>query len=162
MKRSADERHWMPALSRTARNAVTLAILCPLLAGVLLVGQAWLLSGELDRAMIQQVEAVNGFFAHDMPAMIAVLLPLAFAVVVMPIAPIVGLIFLFTAPLIPVFMALVGWGAESASRQQMQAFLSDLAGMARGRTVILVTHARPKPGMVQRVIAPFAEDVQAA
>ncbi|SEP72036.1 ATP-binding cassette, subfamily C, CydC [Faunimonas pinastri] len=42
-----------------------------------------------------------------------------------------------------------------------EAFLSDLAGVARGRTMILVTHARLKPGMVQRVIAPFAGETGA-
>ncbi|SEP72078.1 ATP-binding cassette, subfamily C, CydD [Faunimonas pinastri] len=212
LKLSPGERAWMRGLSASARGAVTVAILCPLVAGALLVAQAWLLSSVLDRAvvghaaretllapilciaglvaaravlsrigegagsraaekikatirealfsrvmnekpewtrqrasgalasaMVEQVEAVDGFFAHYMPAIIAaVLLPLAFAILVLPVAPIVGLIFLFTAPLIPVFMALVGWGAETASRQQMQAF-ARLSGFFADRLRGLLT-----------------------
>ncbi len=49
-------------------------------------------------------------------------MPIAFAALVLPVEPLVGTLFLVSAPLIPVFMALVGWGAEAASRRQIQAF----------------------------------------
>ncbi len=47
----------------------------------------------------------------------AALLPLAFAIVIFPVDWVVAVIFLVTAPLIPVFMALVGWGAEAREPQ---------------------------------------------
>ncbi len=79
-------------------------------------------SGALSSALIEQVEALDGYFARYLPAMVqAGLLPLAFAIVIFPIDWVVGVLFLVTAPLIPVFMALAGWGAEAASRSQATA-----------------------------------------
>ena len=79
-------------------------------------------SGALSSALIEQVEALDGYFARYLPAMVqAALLPLAFAIVIFPLDWVVAVIFLVTAPLIPVFMALVGWGAEAASRNQAAA-----------------------------------------
>ncbi|MEJ2896571.1 thiol reductant ABC exporter subunit CydD, partial [Bordetella avium] len=80
-------------------------------------------SGELASAMLEQVEALDGFFAKYIPAMgAAAILPIAFAVIVFPIDVVAGLVLLISAPLIPLFMALVGWGAEAASRRHLQAF----------------------------------------
>ncbi|MCH3774535.1 hypothetical protein LZC14_09865, partial [Campylobacter coli] len=50
------------------------------------------------------------------------LLPVAFAVLLLPVDVIAGLVLLITAPLIPLFMALVGWGAHGASRRHLRAF----------------------------------------
>lgn len=202
----------MMALRRHGGPALSLAILCPLLGGALLLAQAWLLAGLLQAAIVEgaepgsllprlggiagllalrallgavaegagalaaerikrvlrrglfghvlrqrpdwtasrssgalaamvveQVEALDGFFARFLPAMIqAALLPLAFAAVVMPVDWVVGLLFLFTAPLVPLFMALVGWGAEAASRRQTQAF-ARLSGYFADRLRGIVT-----------------------
>ena len=68
----------------------------------------------------------------------AALLPLAFAVVMLPVDWVVALLFLVTAPLIPLFMALVGWGAEAASRQQAAA-LGRLGGYFADRLRGLTT-----------------------
>lgn len=90
-------------------------------------------SGALGAALLEQVEALDGFFARFLPAMIAAtLLPLAFAAVVFPVDWVIGLLFLLTAPLIPVFMALVGWGAEAAGEAQASA-LSRLSGFFADR-----------------------------
>ncbi|CAM4379648.1 thiol reductant ABC exporter subunit CydD [Bordetella muralis] len=80
-------------------------------------------SGELASAIVDQVEALDGFFSRYLPAAVsAAILPLAFAVVLLPFDWIAGLLLLVTAPLIPLFMALVGWGAEAASRRHVRAF----------------------------------------
>ena len=80
-------------------------------------------SGELASAVVDQVEALDGFFAKYLPAMAAAaLLPVAFSVVLLPMDVIAGLVLLITAPLIPLFMALVGWGAQGASRRHLRAF----------------------------------------
>lgn len=80
-------------------------------------------SGELASAVVEQVEALDGFFSRYLPAMgAAAVLPVAFAVVLLPVDIVSGLLLLVTAPLIPLFMALVGWGAEAASRRHLRAF----------------------------------------
>lgn len=80
-------------------------------------------SGELASAVVDQVEALDGFFAKYLPAMAAAaMLPVAFSVLLFPVDVIAGLVLLITAPLIPLFMALVGWGAQGASRRHLRAF----------------------------------------
>jgi ATP-binding cassette subfamily C protein CydD len=80
-------------------------------------------AGELASAVVDQVEALDGFFSKYLPAMAAAaLLPVAFSVVLFPVDVIAGLVLLITAPLIPLFMALVGWGAQGASRRHLRAF----------------------------------------
>jgi ATP-binding cassette, subfamily C, bacterial CydD len=74
-----------------------------------------------------------------MPAMaLAAALPIIFAALAFSEDSVVGILFLVSAPLIPVFMALVGWGAEAASAQHQQAFLR-LSGFFADRLRGLVT-----------------------
>lgn len=90
-------------------------------------------SGELASQILDQVEALDGYFSRFVPAMIAAaVVPIAFAIGLMPVDLVVGIVLLVTAPLIPVFMALAGWGAEAASRQHLTA-LSRLSGMFADR-----------------------------
>jgi ATP-binding cassette subfamily C protein CydD len=96
-------------------------------------------SGALSSTVLEQVEALDGYFTRYLPAMLqAAILPIAFAVIALSIDWIVGLLFLITAPLIPVFMALAGWGAEAASRSQAAA-LNRLSGRFADRLRGLVT-----------------------
>lgn len=96
-------------------------------------------SGALSGLVVEQVEAFEGYFVRYIPAMVqAAILPVAFAVVILPIDWVVGLLFLVTAPLIPVFMALAGMGAEAASRAQAGA-LARLSGRFADRLRGLVT-----------------------
>ena len=94
-------------------------------------GPAWSrtrVSGELAAGLLEHVEALDGFFAKYLPALVAAtVLPLAFAVVLIPMDVVAGLLLLVTAPLIPMFMALVGWGAQAASRRHLRA-MSRLSG----------------------------------
>ena len=104
------------------KQAVRLALFDRLLAR----GPAWSrgrVSGELASAIVDQVEALDGFFSRYLPAAAAAaVLPLAFAAALLPFDLVAGLLLLVTAPLIPLFMALVGWGAEAASRRHLRAF----------------------------------------
>lgn len=96
-------------------------------------------SGGLSSTVLEQVEALDGYFTRYLPAMVqAAILPIAFAAVAFSVDWIVGLLFLISAPLIPVFMALVGWGAEAASRSQAAA-LQRLSGRFADRLRGLVT-----------------------
>ncbi|MCR6673402.1 thiol reductant ABC exporter subunit CydD [Devosia ginsengisoli] len=96
-------------------------------------------SGAASAAIVDQVEALDGFFAHYLPAMIqAAVLPIAFGAIILPLDWLAGLLFLVTAPLIPVFMALAGWGAQIATDRQARA-LSLLTGRFADRLRGLVT-----------------------
>lgn len=84
--------------------------------------------GAATAAIVDQVDALDGFFARYLPAMIsAAVLPVAFGAIILPLDWVAGLLFLVTAPLIPVFMALAGWGAQYATNKQARA-LSLLSG----------------------------------
>ena len=96
-------------------------------------------SGALSSLMVEQVDALDGYFVRYLPALVqAAVLPLAFAAVAFTSDWFVGLLFLVTAPLIPVFMALAGLGAEAASRSQAGA-LSRLSGRFADRLRGLTT-----------------------
>ena len=97
--------------------------------------------GSLTVALLDQVQALDGYLQRFLPATIAaVFLPLAFAVAVLPVDWVVALLFLFTAPLIPVFMALVGIRAEAANQKHQQV-LSRLSGVFADRIRGLFTLA---------------------
>lgn len=107
-----------------------------LFASMVYGGPQWTrsrVSGELASALMDHVEALDGYFSRYLPAAIAAgFLPLVFGLVIVPVDWIAGLLLLVTAPLIPVFMMLVGWGAEAASRNHQQA-LSRLSGLFADR-----------------------------
>ena len=93
--------------------------------------------GALSSSVMEQVEALHNFYAFFLPQLaLAVMIPLAILIAVFPISWTAGAILLFTAPLIPLFMVLVGMGAESISQKNFQAlsrlsaqFLDLLRGM---------------------------------
>ncbi|WP_170848367.1 thiol reductant ABC exporter subunit CydD [Devosia sp. YR412] len=96
-------------------------------------------SGAASSAIIDQVEALDAFFSRYLPAMVgATILPLAFGAIILPLDWLTGLLFLITAPLIPLFMALAGWGAQIATNKQARA-LSLLNGRFADRLRGLVT-----------------------
>jgi ATP-binding cassette subfamily C protein CydD len=96
-------------------------------------------SGVAASAIVDQVEALDGYFARYLPAALqAALLPLIFGAIILPLDWVAGLLFLVTAPLIPAFMALVGWGAQVATDRQARA-LSHLSGRFADRLKGLLT-----------------------
>ncbi|SFV36070.1 ATP-binding cassette, subfamily C, CydD [Devosia crocina] len=96
-------------------------------------------SGAAVTAIVDQVEALDGYFARYLPASAqAALLPLVFGAIILPLDWVAGLLFLFSAPLIPAFMALVGWGAQAATDRQAQA-LTRLTGRFADRLRGLLT-----------------------
>ena len=88
-------------------------------------GPLWLRqrrSGELAELMGTHAEAMEGYFGGYLLARAEVIaVPLALLVAAFCVDRVVGAILLLTLPLVPLFMMLVGWGAEAASRQQLQA-----------------------------------------
>ncbi|QDE30074.1 heme ABC transporter permease/ATP-binding protein CydD [Shewanella polaris] len=85
-------------------------------------------AGAWATLVFEQVEDLHDFYAKYLPQMmLAGFIPLLILVCVFPINWAAGLILLMTAPLIPLFMILVGMGAADANRKNMQA-LSRLSG----------------------------------
>lgn len=107
-----------------------------LFAQLMARGPAWSKqtpAGSLAVAILDQVQALDGYLQRFLPATIAaVFLPLAFALVVLPVDWVVALLFLVTAPLIPLFMALIGMRAEAANQKHQQV-LSRLSGVFADR-----------------------------
>lgn len=89
------------------------------------LGPAWRekqQSGSLATALLEQVEALDGYFARYRPQQwFAILTPLMIVAVILPSSWVAALILMTTAPLIPIFMILVGWGARQRQTEQLQA-----------------------------------------
>ena len=79
-------------------------------------------TGELVNTAVEGIEALDAYFSQYLPQLaLAVLIPVTFLLVVFPLDPLSGLVLLLTAPLIPVFMILIGSMADSLTRQQWTA-----------------------------------------
>ena len=123
-------------------------------------------SGELAAVTLEQVDALENYFSRYLPQqMIVGVLPLIMIIVVMPVNWVVGLIFLLTGPLVPVFMALVGMGAASANRSQFLAmarmsgyFLDRLQGLA---TLKLFGQATQELSNINKIADGFREKTMA-
>ncbi|KEA62016.1 Transport ATP-binding protein CydD [Marinobacterium lacunae] len=80
------------------------------------------LTGELSALLLEQVEALDGYFARYLPQVsLSLGLPLVILLFILPLNWAVALIFIVTAPLVPLFMALVGMKAAAANRRNFQA-----------------------------------------
>ncbi|MCC4603544.1 thiol reductant ABC exporter subunit CydD [Xanthomonas campestris] len=87
-------------------------------------GPVWLRrqrSGELGELSLAHTDALEGYFAgYQLARTEMLLVPPLILIAVFSIDWVVGLVLLLTAPLIPFFMMLVGWGAEAAGREQLR------------------------------------------
>ena len=78
-------------------------------------------TGELTNAAVEGIEALDAYYRQYLPQLaLAALVPLTFLVFVFPLDPLSGLVLLLTAPLIPVFMILIGSAAKALTRRQWQ------------------------------------------
>jgi ATP-binding cassette subfamily C protein CydD len=76
-------------------------------------------TGDLSNLVMEGVDALDAYFSQYLPQLvIAVMLPIAILFVVFPLDWLSGLIFLLTAPLIPVFMILIGKTGEAMTQRQ--------------------------------------------
>jgi ATP-binding cassette subfamily C protein CydD len=122
--------------SRRAAATAALALRSPIDSGRPASGLAASVLGE-------QAEAVVPYLARFRPArMKASVVPLVMLVCILPISWLAALILTLCAPLIPIFMALIGWRAKAASEKQLaetggiNAFLLDrLRGLATIRAL---------------------------
>ncbi|ABR74463.1 thiol reductant ABC exporter subunit CydD [Actinobacillus succinogenes] len=77
-------------------------------------------AGSWATLMLEQVENLHNFYARYLPQqMLSVIVPCIILIAVFPLNWIAGLIMLITAPLVPLFMILVGIAAADKSQQNM-------------------------------------------
>jgi ATP-binding cassette subfamily C protein CydD len=113
-------------------------------------------TGEITTIITEGVEALENYYARYLPAMsLAVWIPLSILAFIIPIDWESALIFLFTAPLIPVFMVFIGKGAEKLNQQQWQKltrmgghFLDVIQGLT---TLKLFNASRQEAEVIERV-----------
>ena len=86
------------------------------------LGPAWSTArepGALANTVVDGVEALHDYYAQYLPqASLSVIVPFAILVIVFPVDWISGLILAGTAPLIPLFMVLLGKGAAALNERQ--------------------------------------------
>ena len=94
-------------------------------------------TGELVNAAVEGIEGLDAYFSQYLPQLVvATLIPLSILIVIFPRDPLSGIILLLTAPLIPVFMYLIGKAAETLTNRQWDTlsrlsayFLDSLQGL---------------------------------
>jgi ATP-binding cassette subfamily C protein CydD len=95
-------------------------------------------TAELTTTALLGIDALDAYFSQYLPqVLIAAALPITILVVVFPLDLLTGAVFLLTAPLIPLFMVLIGKAVESLTGKQWKAltrlgnyFLDTLQGIA--------------------------------
>jgi len=111
------------------------------------LGPAWIRgkpAGSWATLLLEQIEEMQDYYARYLPQMtLAALIPLCILLTVFPLNWAAGLILLGTAPLIPLFMALVGMGAADANRRNFIALArlsGDFLDRLRGREILRLFH----------------------
>ncbi|MCK3657329.1 thiol reductant ABC exporter subunit CydD [Pasteurellaceae bacterium Pebbles2] len=85
-------------------------------------------AGSWASLMLEQVENLHNFYARYLPQqMLSVITPVVILIAVFPLNWAAGLIMLLTAPLVPIFMIIVGLAAADKSQQNMST-LAKLSG----------------------------------
>lgn len=78
-------------------------------------------TGELAVVVTEGIDALDAYFSQYLPHLaLAVLIPLTILAFVLPRDPLSGVVLLLTAPLLPLFMILIGSLADALTRQQWQ------------------------------------------
>ncbi|ORM69273.1 heme ABC transporter permease/ATP-binding protein CydD [Pantoea rwandensis] len=111
------------------------------------LGPAWIQgkpAGSWATLLLEQIEEMQEYYARYLPQMsLAVFIPFAILIAIFPINWAAGLILLATAPLIPLFMAMVGMGAAEANRRNFVALArlsGDFYDRLRGRETLRLFH----------------------
>ncbi len=93
-----------------------------LLERIAALGPTWSQSqrtGSIANSLSEGVEAIEAYFSGFLPQKIIIgIVPIAILVALFPFDWVSGLIMLITAPLVPLFMIVVGKGAEKVSLKQ--------------------------------------------
>ena len=123
-------------------------------------------SGELTVTAVDGVEALEPYYARYLPQMALVsLLPLALLAFVFPQDWVSGFVLLVSAPLIPLFMVLIGSRAEQLNRRQWRKlarmsahFLDVLQGLT---TLKLFNASRREAQLIARISEDYRHSTMA-
>ncbi len=113
-------------------------------------------AGALSSVVLNQVEALHDFVAFYLPQLaLAAIIPGVIAAAVFPVNWAAGTLLIAAVPLIPLFMILVGMGAESIAQRNFQAlarlsahFLDVLQGLT---TLKLFDRSRTEADQIRRI-----------
>jgi ATP-binding cassette subfamily C protein CydCD len=119
-------------------------------------------SGELVNTAMEGVEALDAYFSQYLPQLaLAALIPFSILVAIFPRDALSGAILLMTAPLIPVFMYLIGKTAEKLTRRQWETlsrlsahFLDSLQGLT---TLKELGRSRDRAGSIKETSDRFRD-----
>jgi ATP-binding cassette subfamily C protein CydD len=117
-------------------------------------------TGELVTTLTDGIEALDAYIARYLPQLaLAALIPLTVAVVVLTRDLLSGVVLLLTAPLIPIFMVLIGRLADVRSRRQWLAmsrlsasFLDTIQGLT---TLKVLGQSRAQVAAIRRASETF-------
>lgn len=120
-------------------------------------------AGGLAALLTSGVEALEPYFARFLPAMtMAALIPLAVAAMVLPLDWPSTAILVLTAPLIPLFMILIGKGAEWMNRRQwakLARMSAHFLEVVQGLTTLKLFNASRREA---EIVARISEDYRLA
>ncbi len=113
-------------------------------------------TGELVNLATEGIDALDAYFGQYLPQLaLAAIIPLAILIFVFPTDTLSGIILLLTAPLLPLFMYLIGSAAEALTRKQwlglsrMSAYFLDVI---QGLTTLkALGRSRAQVGVIQEV-----------
>jgi ATP-binding cassette subfamily C protein CydD len=119
-------------------------------------------SGELATTAVEGIEALETYFGQYLPQLaLAALVPLTILLFVFPLDSLSGLVLLLTAPLIPVFMMLIGRQAEAMTQRQWTSlsrmsahFLDVLQGLP---TLKMLNRSRDQLDIIARISEQFSQ-----
>lgn len=161
----ADVEHWLWALlgifilrsvlmwaseqvAFKAAAAIKLTLRDRLFAHLQALGPVYLRgerAGDIAISLSDGIEALEAYFARYLPAMsLMALVPLSVLVFVFPVDWLSGIVMLVTAPLIPLFMVLIGVGAEKMNQKQWRQLArmsAHFLDMVRGLTTLKLFNA---------------------
>ena len=119
-------------------------------------------SGELTNTVVEGVETLEAYFSQYLPQLaMAALVPLTILIFILPLDLTSGLVLLLTAPLIPIFMILIGDAADRLTQRQWKSlsrmsahFLDTLQGLA---TLKLLGRSRDQARAIAAISSRFRQ-----
>lgn len=119
-------------------------------------------TGELATTALLGLDALDAYFGQFLPqVLLAALLPITILLVVFPLDLLTALVFLVTAPLIPLFMVLIGKLSQNHTQKQWKAltrlgatFLDTLQGL---RTLIMLGQSEARAGEIREASERYRE-----
>jgi len=119
-------------------------------------------SGELINVIDEGVESLDTYFSQYLPGLfLSALVPLIVLLFVFPVDWLSGMILLLTAPLIPLFMMLIGSAAQTLTRRRWQSlsrmsayFLDVIQGLT---TLKILGQSQAQIGVIAKVSERYRE-----